>query len=574
MPRLLALGLLGLIISPLSGGELVYKDRMLKELVGRVPSILKQFDAGTGRFGSGIWICMDQQPMYTLAVVYATQSPANPYYRSPKLLDVIAKSGRPLIEAMNDTGEFLFQKKDGSTWGNIRMPWMYSRWIRTFNLIHGDMSEADREAWSKALTLGYTNIAKHEFRYYHNIPTYHAFGLYVAGKTLGKPAWCTQASDFLVKIAERQAEGGYWSEHSGPVVNYNVVYVDAIGMYYALSRDERVLAALGRSAAFHSAFTYPDGRRVETIDERNPYHSAIDHGNVGLSATPVGRALLARQWELVGLKSIPEDALASFVQYGQEGPIAELTSRPAEPFILREGGQDRAAIIRTGPWFLCLSAYTAVPDRDRWHQDRQNLVSIWHEGNGLILGGGNTRLQPAWSNFTVGDISLLRHKAGDENPDFRPKGELYHIPSAAELLTSPQPGLLLTYGPAKFRLSIDVKGPSQVVYSVEVVKPSALPMAAHLTLMPRLGTALETGSGQKQVLGKEPVNWTPEQLAGSLTYAGCRLQLPPAASVHWPLLAHNPYHKDGSATIAEGRVEIRIPLDEQHKAATVTFDVP
>ena len=33
---------------------------------------------------------------------------------------------------------------------------------------------------------------------------------------------------------------------------------------------------------------------------------------------------------------------------------------------------------------------------------------------GVFLGGGNTKLQPLWSTFTVGDVSLLKHKPGDE----------------------------------------------------------------------------------------------------------------------------------------------------------------
>jgi len=34
---------------------------------------------------------------------------------------------------------------------------------------------------------------------------------------------------------------------------------------------------------------------------------------------------------------------------------------------------------------------------------------------GLILGGGNTKLQPAWSSFTLGDITILSHR-----PDTQP----------------------------------------------------------------------------------------------------------------------------------------------------------
>lgn len=563
-----------LLVLPTQAGELKYKNQMLAELVQRIPRILKTYDPVTGRFGNGIWICSDQHPMYPLAVVYATPGNTNPYHKDPKILAVVAKAAQPLIAAMDKTGQWRFDKKDGSYWGMIRMPWTYSRWIRTFQLVRDDLSEADRQVWTQALTLGYGNIAKHDLRYQHNIATHHAMGLYLAGKTFDRPEWRTQAAEYLMKTVARQAEGGYWSEHVGPLVAYNTVYVDALGTYYSASRDERVLIALQRGAAFHEAFTYPDGTRVETVDERNPYHDRIDHGNIGLSITPVGRSLLKRQWGILGWDDVPDDAMASFLQYGHEGLTAELTTRPGEPFILREDGVDRAAVIRTGPWFICFSAFTAVPDRDRWHQDRQNLVSIWHQRAGLILGGGNTRLQPAWSNFTVGDCALLRHKPGDTKPDFRPKGELYHIPSVAELITSPHPGLKLTYGPAQFQLQVEPQSDSKLEYRVKVLRGCHLPLLAHLTLLPHLGQAIATGAGKQAKLTSAPFEWSPKELTGGLSHAGWRAHLPPSASLHWPALPHNPYRIDGRAAPAEGRIEIRIPLDEQHKSATVMLEVP
>jgi hypothetical protein len=62
-----------------------------------------------------------------------------------------------------------------------------------------------------------------------------------------------------------------------------------------------------------------------------------------------------------------------------------------------------------------------TPYPSRWIQDRQNLVSLYHDKIGVILGGGNTKLQPLWSTFSVGDRAQFHHKAGDETPiSFRP----------------------------------------------------------------------------------------------------------------------------------------------------------
>jgi len=556
-------------------GELHFKAHFLAVLVESVPELLSTFDEATGRFGEGIWICRDQDRMYPLAVAYATPGPDNPYYKDQRLLEVITKAGDALIEDADEKGQWVFRKKDGSTWGSIWMPWTYSRWVRTYGLIREDMEPARRQAWAEALTLGYEGISATQLRAVHNIPAHHAMGLYVAGQVLERPEWCLQASAFLTQVAQKQAEGGYWSEHRGPVVVYNAVYIDALGTYYALSGDKRVLPALEKSARFHYHFRYPNGHRVETIDERNPYRAQVDTGNVGFTMTPLGRLYLAEQWDRAGGETLGADYVASFLLYGQEGPLAEdaAVADQNDTFVLIERGAARAGTFRRGPWFACLSAYTSPVLKNRWIQDRQNLLSIYHDRVGLIAGGGNTKLQPAWSTFTVGDTSLLQHAPGDTNPDFEPKGELFHVPSAAELITDPAPGLALSYGPAKCRVLLRFQDADTLEYVVEATGGGELPVAAHLTLLPRLGKPIATAGGMETTLFAEPIEWSAEQVGGQLRHAGFSLDLPTTASVHWPTLPHNPYRKDGRAEASEGRIEVRIPLVGPSAVRTVKIRV-
>src|SRR5205085_1621956 len=107
-------------------------------------------------------------------------------------------------------------------------PWVYSRWVRTFNLIREAMPAERRQLWEKALTLGYSGIARSALTRVQNIPAHHALGLYIAGQTLNHPEWCAKASEFLLRVAAAQDPNGFWTEHSGPVVTYNFVYVDAL----------------------------------------------------------------------------------------------------------------------------------------------------------------------------------------------------------------------------------------------------------------------------------------------------------------------------------------------------------
>ncbi|MCB9770590.1 MAG: hypothetical protein H6752_20515 [Candidatus Omnitrophica bacterium] len=551
--------------------DLIYKEDMIGLLVKEVPKILENYDSKTGRFGTGIWICRDQHDIYPLAVAYSTKHEDNPYFKDPQILEAIVRGGDALIEDADEDGKWIFRKKDGSEWGMIWMPWTYSRWVRAFDLVKEDMPQEARDRWEKALTLGYSGVKEHALNSVHNIPAHHAMGLYIAGKALNKPEWMEFASDFLMKVVEAQNPAGYWSENIGPVVAYNFVYADALGTYYAVSGDERVLPALERCAEYHLHFTYPDGTTVETIDERNPYHDTIRTGNVGFTFTPEGRAYLKRQWDVYGREKLGSDQYASLILYGEEGPIAQGSEDLGATYILNDGESDKALTYQQGPWFICLSAFTAPVPQNRWIQDRQNLVSVFHEQTGLLLGGGNTKLQPAWSNFTVGDASLLSHTPGDEDPDFLPKGDLYHVPSSATLVTEPPVGLDLEYGPADCSIRLEIVDDSTLDILLEMEEESALPVNAHLTFLLDLEEPLKLGTGEVINLNEDKGEWT--DLGGSIVYRGAQLTLPKGSSLIWPTLPHNPYRKDGHANPEEGIVVVRVPLQVDSPSEKIRVEI-
>jgi len=562
-----------LALAPAAAGDLTFKAAFLDKLVSRVPEILKRYDAATGRFVDGVWICDDQQWMFPLAVAYATPGGGNRYHQDRALLEIIMKAGDALIADADAQGRWEFRKKDGSTWGPTRKCWTYSRWARTFALIRDDMPPQRREAWAQALTLGYSQIAQHDLSTLHNIPAHHAMGLYAAGAALGRPTWQQQAADFLGKIVAAQSAGGYWSEGGGPVVAYNFVYVEALGLYYALAHDRRALAALEKAIAYHYHCTYPDGSNVETIDQRNPYERTVELGGPAFSLTPLGRAYLRRQWTRRPPQPRDADFLANLIVSGKEGPIADAQAQPPV-FTLREQGAARAAVIRREPWCLVLSAYTAPVATSRWHQDRQGFLSIFHDRTGLIAGGGNTKLQPLWSTFTVGDISLLQHTPGDSNPKFQPPdGKLFHVPSAAALATEPELGVDLTYGPEQCRVRLEPLDARRLRIRLAATTKSGLPVAAHLTLLPKLEQPLATDAGRKIIIGKEPVELAPAQIGGAIGYNGYRLIVPASATLRWPALQHNPYTKDGHSTLDHARLVVTIPFDAQHQQEEVTLEV-
>lgn len=547
----------------------------LGRLTGAVKGILASRDAKTGRFGSKPWICNDQNVLLPLAAAWSIKNEKNAWYHDARLLEAVMAGGDALVDAQDKDGKWTFRKKDGSTWGQIYMPWTYSRWVRAFLLVKDAMPPDRRARWETGLLKGYQGISRTCLGHVHNIPCHHAMGLYAAGIAFGRDDWKKQAAGFMGKVIAKQSVDGWWSEHVGPVVAYNFVYSDSLGTYCAMSGDKKVLAALRRAAIFHAATTYPNGAIVETVDERNPYHKNIRLGNPGLSMTPEGRGWLRNQHELFGKgkSKVSVDYAASMLLYGRTGeaiPIA--AGKDRHTWSSKDG---KIAVLRKKPWFVVASAYTAKVPQNRWIQDRQNFVSVYHDELGLIVGGGNTKLQPYWSNFTVGDPELLEHKKGDTAPKFTPPPGLMHTPTSATVkVDSDHVRASLMYG--KVRCGIDVTCMSDK--SVRIVCKTSGPwdnrVEGHVTLFPHTRAEVTSQGGQEVKLGSEPFEWTGGRLGQWVRHAGWQLSAPKGASLFWPKKRHNPYKKAGESTLGDARMVLAFELSRDRPACGITLSIP
>jgi hypothetical protein len=187
----------------------------------------------------------------------------------------------------------------------------------------------------------------------------------------------------------------------------------------------------------------------------------------------------------------------------------------------------------------------------------------------LILGGGNTKLQPLWSSFTVGDPQLLKHRAGDENPDFSEPAGLLHVPSRATLAPGGD-ALALEYGAVKCGIRLDLSQTNQarLVYTADVAGTAA-PVEAHVTFLPAPGKAWRTAGGESGTLGAKTIALNAEEVGGWFEHDGWRVELPAGATIAWPALPHNPYRKDGHAEIAEGRIVATLPFSDKAKSQVI-----
>jgi len=546
------------------------RDYLLKSLVDSVEGILKTQDPETGRFGTKPWICQDQNVIFPLAVAWAYEDESNPWYHDARVLDAIGKGGEALVDDQDEKGMWTFRKKDHSTWGQIHMPWTYSRWIRAYHLVRDALPEATREKWDKGLLLGFTGIRRYADGGVHNIPTHHAMALYIAGVCFENEDWKTAATEFMAKAVAKQDPAGYWSEHFGPVVGYNAVYVEALGVYYHFSRDPVVLEALTRSARFHANVLWADGSAVSAIDERQIYHRGVSVGNVGFSWTPEGRGYLLKQvgsHSEGGERAVSSDYAASMLMYSGDGEsVAPPADRDQGRFVL---GDEDALIERRRPWQWCFSAYACDPPQNRWIQDRHNLVDVFHDELGLVVGGGNTKLQPYWSTFTVGDPSLLTHTAGDESPNFVPDVDLLWTPDEGDLdLSGAAPRMTLKYGAHECWVSAAPREDGSLALTYHA--PSDAGVQAHVPLLHR-GAKVRLATGRKVLLGEDDISLSREEIGEFIVYRGLKVSVPEGASLRWPAWQHNPYAKDGHSSLSSAKLVLTLPFENGVDEHTVVL---
>ena len=466
------------------------RNYLMRSLIQSVGETIKTFHPETGRFGTDPWISTDQNVLLPLAAAWSIKDPGNPYYHDAKLLTIIGKGGEALVDDQDADGMWLFRKKDNSTWGQIHMPWSYSRWIRAYALVKDALPAAVRAKWEKGLKLGFTGICRDLLKAkIQNIPCHHAMALYLAGDLFKKEEWKTAAHDYQQKIVKAQYPEGYWTENFGPVVSYNMVYLDALGAYYHFSKDSAVLEALARSVRFHTAVLWSDGTSAACLDERVIYHKTINTGNVGFTFSPEGRRFILSQLEREsqgGTKPAGGDYAALLLLYAGSGPVAPRPTALAGVTVI---GKNDAVVVRNAPWEWAFSAYATKPIQSRWIQDRQNSFDLFFAGLGMVAGGGNTKLQPYWSTFTVGDPTILKHREGDEDPNFIPAVDLLWTADHAEIAASGNPTRLnLRYGAIECSVSVEV--PAVGLGLKEALTPEGRPVTLRVTrpLNPPLGT--------------------------------------------------------------------------------------
>ena len=518
-------------------------------LISAVPKIMESFQENTGRFifggENGGWGITNQDVIYSLAVLYKDRGQRNIYRGDKKILDMALLGGDCIRNFQYEDGRVEFLKADGSKWGPVYMPWTMYYWLETYDLLLTELGDRRAEEWRRGLILAMDGIKNELNRAsVHNITAWNGMSVYRAGQIFKREDYLRAGKEAIYRIVKGQDPRGFWPEHGGPTTHYNLVYIHAIGLYYYFSLDESVLESLKRSLDFQMCFTYPDGVPVETIDGRVKYSP-----NISLMALPAfclfpkgrryARFLLEKSLERLGSSKWPPDVHSTPL-------IASAymnTSSGEEESILLESEKyvvnfDKMALVRrSGKWFYCLSAFTAKPTPNRWGMDRQNHFSLWHKDVGLIIGGGNSKNQPEFSNFIVSE-----------------DGKTIFIAESAEVKSSKNGDVLsLKYGETTCFIQPNIINDQEmeIDYAASSAKSFNRNISVRYNLILRVqpGEILRTAAGFERELSEEKIELQNEEIGEWISNGNWFLYLPPDANLLWPIKPFNPYRIDGSSPL-------------------------
>lgn len=576
---------------------------VLSKMAAGIPALLARIEQGTGRLlnPDGKFAIFDQHPIYALAFLY--RAAGTEWQGRKELLEAARGMGGAILDLQAPDGRFPLIKDDGSHWGHSTLPWHVGPWLEAWRLLGEDLDAGTRERWREGLARWMESVAGELSRKprLHNIQAYCAAILVRAARLMARPEWERIGERFLRKIAKLQTEDGYWPEGGSPTLIYNLVYLHALGLYHLATGAAWVRRHLQRGLALHLIFTYPDGTCVETVDGRVRHHrEPFALGLLAFLPFPEGQELAARILERISAAA-EEGVINGNLAYALENwpeeenapPAAErarIRARQRSPFqrktlwdVLQEGNwtwdapgvavalAGRALARRGGDWFWCLSGlgrsiHEPGPSfGHRWHNDLGQRLSLWHARAGLVIGGGSSRLDPAFHTFAVVTDGAFhfapdfaRVEAGDDRGD----------------------ALRLTCGFVRCRLDVgaledgavslrwSAEWPdrdNQVAVTAGFTLPGLLDREARSSLK---GTQPETLGARKDVIWIE----RPDPPVPEWTLAAGKVEigLPVGATFHWPEYPFNPYAIDNAAPPEEavGAVSFRLENGEE-KEVTV-----
>jgi len=506
------------------------------------------------------------------AVLYTKVHPANKRSGDPKMLQLALRIGDFLVKEQ-EAGNY--SKRGDSDWDTYM-------WLEAYRILEKKLGEERRLRWKKVLLeelalLEPKLIKRLDYPWYNapfiitspNHYAIYASALLVGGHVFNKPDWVKMSTQVLHRFCvQEQAADGYWGEHSqaGPTTGYDYLTLTQIAVYWEFSKDPEALKALRRSTDFHKYFTYPDGTPVETINDRNRHWGVSMWGHFGFSHFPDGRRyaeLLTSHFPYTGDLNSYGGNMQSFgriaqnVLYYHEGKTSPI---PQDQTNYAHAMKVPAGIRKTGSWVVTYSGIIAPGvSQNNFFLDRQANFSVFHKKTGLIISGANSKRQPELATFT----------------EITPTGSIHMPVSSYFKMTKKADKLALAYNVFFATLQVPKPSANQLKFTINTTyKLDSATSFMNIQLMLIAGKTLETGTGNKIVLGDEKIDWGDAELGGWIKHNGWTLTIPAGMHLSWPVLPFNPYKNKPETELAKaiGRLFISLKNEDQEFQFTLKVE--
>ncbi len=569
--------------------DLIGLEVRLVDVVRQFYRPVIQFDDPEDTSPAGFGHFNYKNPAYLLAHLYRLEHPANPLRGDAEVLEMALGLADRWVR---DWRAAVARGERVST----------SEWpiYGTAEMLHflGDAIGARRRAeWSEFVE-AYCRYAV-ERPFGMTAPNHEAWrflALCRAGEILDRADWCEAALFFCEQLIELQTPDGFWEEgrHHGPSMGYNGHLLSGLALLHARSGARFVRDSGERLAAFMCAATFPDGTTIGCFDGRlpgSPGYPVVP----GLEWLPAGRTLNARGivlWRRSGRFEAPGrfanslwSAMANMLFYAaachyyaemlpaEERRAALAEGEPLPTAVDSDGAREwhsaefAGRLERRGPWVLALSAQNSDVPKDQNNEfrlERQSRIDVWHEGSGLVLGGGHNPRNAVvpFANVVMDTGFAGETRFGAIDPASQPERRGYYLPRWTSCGTEAGvPFLRVVFGHGAVIFRFDLSNPMRLGIRAEWSVRNVRRLLIQLPLLVWAGGTLRVDGtaipdGQCGAVGlRESLG-----VAGGPCGAEVELRLPSGAEarVHPALAAmkYNPRDRAGDEVTPPFRVAL------------------
>jgi len=545
-------------------------DRYIAVAAAGIESLLEQ-QLEDGRFPSPPGYVpfhpADQQAIYPLTFLYATEHALNPYHGDTRLLEAALRLGDFLVANSEEDG------KMHNNWNGHDVHMVDQRlwgfWLESWVLLADALDPERSAAWRQRIEAGIDDIARRLHGWVDIEEEWHtrSFGtspnhaslygalVYRGGMVFDRAEWRELADAFMTRFLRLQDEDGCWPEYETPVISYATVTLCGIGLMYEYTERADMREAIERSLPFLLHAYHPDTSPMVVLDGRVQHHAKHrPWAHFAMSLTPEGRGLAEFQVPSVDLSAHAPESVGRLLQnyvYWHHGPSVPVP-QTRETFAYRM--KQPAGTRKRGPWTWGLQGIVKPENFEScFSMDRQQLLELFHTRTGLVLNGANCKECPEAASF-------VSTRTPD---DFLPR-------SAA--LDAEVTRIKADYRTFGALLELECRSNDEFV-----VQASSVASSADDVIRFRLQPAAACGDsvtidGDERDLGEDA--WEAAE-ATSLAWGGVTLRFDRPARLWWPFIGYNSYagnHTYRDLHAARLIAEMELTTDDPHASVRIEID--